>query len=367
MRWGTALHDRWLLPHFVAADMRDVVADLASFGYPLAASWFDPFVEFRFPRFGTITCDGVTIEVRQAIEPWHVLGEEVSGTGTARYVDSSVERLQVKVSGMIGGRHWVACNGRKLPLASTGIPGEYVAGVRFRAWSPPSALHPTIGVQAPLVFDLVDTWAERALGGCTYHVAHPGGRNYDTFPVNANEAEARRVARFWAHGHTPGAMPLAGRTAQSRDADDARPAVGSEERGGTQVNVRTRFAPSPTGFLHLGGARTALFAWAYARRYAGTFILRIEDTDVARSTPEAVQAILDAMAWLGLTYDEGPFYQMQRMDRYRAVLREMLERGPRLSVLHAARRARRACARRRWPAAKSRATTGGGAPRMPAG
>ena len=209
VRWGTALHDRWLLPHFVAADMRDVVADLTAFGYPLAQAWFDPFVEFRFPRFGTIACDGVTIEVRQAIEPWHVLGEEVSGTGTARYVDSSVERLQVKVTGMTGPRHWVTCNGRRLPLASTGVPGEYVAGVRFRAWSPPSALHPTIGVHAPLVFDLVDTWAQRALGGCTYHVAHPGGRNYDTFPVNANEAEARRYARFWAHGHTPGAMPLA--------------------------------------------------------------------------------------------------------------------------------------------------------------
>jgi uncharacterized protein (DUF2126 family) len=209
VRWGTALHDRWLLPHFVAADIRDVVADLTAFGYPLAQAWFDPFVEFRFPRFGTIACDGVTIEVRQAIEPWHVLGEEVSGTGTARYVDSSVERLQVKVTGMTGPRHWVTCNGRRLPLASTGVPGEYVAGVRFRAWSPPSALHPTIGVHAPLVFDLVDTWAQRALGGCTYHVAHPGGRNYDTFPVNANEAEARRYARFWAHGHTPGAMPLA--------------------------------------------------------------------------------------------------------------------------------------------------------------
>ena len=204
--WDTALHDRFMLPHFIEQDIRDICRDLQQADFEFNEAWLAPFLEFRFPRYGTVVYEGIQLELRQAIEPWHVLGEEVTGSGTARYVDSSVERLQVKITGMINTRHQLICNGRPVPLHPTGVPGEFVAGVRFKAWAPPSALHPTIGIHAPLVFDLLDTWNNRSIGGCTYHVSHPGGRNYETFPINANEAEARRRSRFWDHGHSPGEM-----------------------------------------------------------------------------------------------------------------------------------------------------------------
>ena len=208
VRWRTEIHDRFMLPHFVAQDMEDVVSDLNQGGYPFRFEWFAPHFEFRFPHYGTIEHRGIELELRQAIEPWHVLGEEAGAAGTVRYVDSSVERMQVLVKGMVDPRHVVTCNGRRVPLHPTGPNGEFVAGVRYRAWQPPHCLHPTVPSHAPLVFDLVDTWSGRSIGGCTYHVAHPGGLSYERFPVNAYEAEARRISRFFKFGHTPGPIAV---------------------------------------------------------------------------------------------------------------------------------------------------------------
>jgi len=200
--WGTELHDRFMLPHFVWQDLAWVVSDLKEAGFAFELDWFRPFQEFRFPHYGTINIKGIELEIRSAIEPWHVLGEESSTQGTSRYVDSSVERLQVIARHLTSNRFIVTCNSRKLPLQYTGYEGEYVAGVRYKAWAPFSSRHPSLPVNSPLVFDVVDTFNQCSIGGCTYFVSHPGGRNYDTFPVNANEAEARRVARFIHHGHS---------------------------------------------------------------------------------------------------------------------------------------------------------------------
>jgi uncharacterized protein (DUF2126 family) len=208
IHWGTTLHDRYMLPHYVWQDFCNVIAELRESGLNFEASWFQPHFEFRFPLIGKMEYQDIQLELRAGIEPWYVLGEEPAGGGTVRFVDSSLERVQVKATGLIGDRYQIACNRRQVPLQTTGIPGHYVGGVRYKAWHPPSGLHPTIGVHTPLLFDLVDTWNGRSVAGCTYHVAHPAGRNYATFPVNANEAEARRAARFFAMGHTPGPMEV---------------------------------------------------------------------------------------------------------------------------------------------------------------
>ncbi|MBW4022945.1 MAG: transglutaminase family protein [Proteobacteria bacterium] len=207
VRWGARLHDEFMLRHYVEQDLRDALADLGEFGFPVAAEWFAPHLEFRFPAIGTVAAHGAQLELSHALEPWHVLGEDPAAGGTVRYVDSSTERLQAKVRGWVAERFILACNGVAVPLQPTDTLGDYVGGIRYKAWNPPSALHPTIRAQSPLVFDIYDRWSGRSLGGITHHVSHPGGLSYDRFPVNANEAEARRRSRFSVNQHSAGPMP----------------------------------------------------------------------------------------------------------------------------------------------------------------
>ena len=205
-RWGTELHDRCLLPTFIKMDFSDVIEEMQRNGFDFKAEWFAPHLEFRFPLIGQVKTMGTEITLRYALEPWHVMGEEGAVGGTARYVDSSLERIEVRVTGLNESRYTITCNGEPLPLQPTGVAGEYVAGVRYKAWNPPSSLHPSIGVHVPLIFDVIDTWMKRSVGGCQYHVAHPGGMSYDTFPINAYEAESRRLSRFFRMGHSAGTI-----------------------------------------------------------------------------------------------------------------------------------------------------------------
>ncbi|OYP30356.1 DUF2126 domain-containing protein [Rhodopirellula sp. MGV] len=205
-RWGTALYDRFMLPHFVWNDLGELLSKLRDCGVNLKHEWFLPHYEFRFPKVGDAIFGDVKVEVRSAIEPWYLMGEEPASGGTARFVDSSLERLQVTVDGFDPARHAVLCNGRRVPMHQSQIAGRYLAGIKFRAWQPPRCLHPTIPVDVPLQFDIVDRVTQFSIGGCRYHAADPSGRAHEIFPINANEAESRRAARFQTGTLTGGRM-----------------------------------------------------------------------------------------------------------------------------------------------------------------
>ncbi|GGZ90685.1 transglutaminase family protein [Algibacter mikhailovii] len=239
VRWGTELHDKFLIEHHVREDIKDVVKQLNRAGYKFQEDWFDPFFEFRFPLHGMVDINNIHLELRAAIEPWNVLGEEMTGGGTARYVDSSLERLQVKVTNFTTERYVLTCNGVKVQLQPTSVKGEYVAGVKYKAWDPYSALHPTIGVDTPLAFDIVDTWNRKSVGGCKYFVSHPGGRSYDTFPINSFEAESRRINRFWDIGETQTEVDII----EEITASDVSAPLRTVEEQGSQRKFRYKTLP----------------------------------------------------------------------------------------------------------------------------
>lgn len=203
VRWGQELHDRFLLPLWLGRDLGDVLAFLAARGLPLPAQAYQAFLDLRCPLVGRLQAGEVTLEVRNALEPWHVLGEEPGASGTSRYVDSSLERVEVRADGLVPERHALLVNGLQLPLKPTGAAHQLAAGVRFRAWAPPHSLQPHLGIHHPLRFDVVDTWAERSLGACAYHVWHPEGRAFAEAPLTRFEASARRAQRFTQEGPLP--------------------------------------------------------------------------------------------------------------------------------------------------------------------
>lgn len=246
VRWGTELHDKFLTHHFVREDLKDVVSQLNEAGYPFDINWLEPFFEFRFPHIGHVEFKDIKLSMRTAIEPWNVLGEEMSSSGTARFVDSSVERIEIKAQGLVGERYAILCNGMRIPMVNTGTKGEFVASVRYRAWQPPSALHPNLGIDTPLIFDIFDLWIGKSVAGCSYHVFHPGGRAYDTFPVNSFEAEGRRVSRFYNENHTQGVyMPK-----EEISTEIKRYILEKEIETGERVVIAPKFIESDAEYPH---------------------------------------------------------------------------------------------------------------------